>query len=96
MSHLQAWASNDTYEARVEAIAEDDGTVLRAPTEKQGLIPLCKDTFRGTVSHVVALLAANHAAALSHYNQHSSHGLAYRLHTVARGEIAICSHELHH
>lgn len=45
----KAWASNDTYEAHVEAVAEDNGTVLRAPTEKQGLIPLCKDTFRGTV-----------------------------------------------
>lgn len=48
---VQAWASNDTYEARVEAVTEDNGTVLRAPTEKQGLIPLCKDTFRGTVSN---------------------------------------------
>lgn len=47
---LQAWASNETYEAHVEAVAGDDGTVLRAPTEKQGLIPLCKDTFKGTVS----------------------------------------------
>lgn len=49
-ANMKAWAINDTYEARVEAVAEDDGTVLRAPTENQGLIPLCKDTFRGTVS----------------------------------------------
>lgn len=48
--YLQAWAKGSSYEACVEATAgPDDGTVLRAPTEKQGLIPLCKDTFLGKV-----------------------------------------------
>ena len=47
---LQASAKGTSYEACVEATAgPDDGTVLRAPTEKQGLIPLCKDTFLGKV-----------------------------------------------
>ena len=48
---LQAWAKGSSHEACVEATCgPDDGTVLRAPTEKQGLIPLCKDTFLGKVS----------------------------------------------
>lgn len=48
---LQAWAKGESYEACVEATAgPDDGTVLRAPTEKQGLIPLCQDTFLGKVA----------------------------------------------
>ena len=47
---LQCWAKGSSYEASIEATAgPDDGTVLRAPTEKQGLIPLCKDTFLGKV-----------------------------------------------
>ena len=47
---MQAWAKGSSYEACIEATAgPDDGTVLRAPTEKQGLIPLCKDTFLGKV-----------------------------------------------
>lgn len=47
---VQVWAKGTSYEACVEATAgPDDGTVLRAPTEKQGLIPLCKDTFLGKV-----------------------------------------------
>lgn len=47
---VQAWAKGTSYEACVEGTAgPDDGTVLRAPTEKQGLIPLCKDTFLGKV-----------------------------------------------
>ncbi|DBA67375.1 TPA: hypothetical protein ACH3X2_001667 [Trebouxia sp. C0005] len=46
----KAWAKGESYEACVEATAgPDDGTVLRAPTEKQGLIPLCQDTFLGKV-----------------------------------------------
>ena len=46
----QAWAKGTSYEACIEATAgPDDGTVLRAPTEKQGLIPLCQDTFLGKV-----------------------------------------------
>ena len=50
--HVQAWAKGSSYEACVEATAgPDDGTVLRAPTEKQGLIPLCKDTFLGKVGY---------------------------------------------
>ncbi len=50
-SLLQSWAKGSSYEACIEATAgPDDGTVLRAPTEKQGLIPLCKDTFLGKVS----------------------------------------------
>jgi len=48
---LQAWAKGESYEACIEAAAgPDDGTVLRAPTEKQGLIPLCQDTFLGKVA----------------------------------------------
>ena len=52
---LQAWAKGELYEACVEATAgPDDGTVLRAPTEKQGLIPLCQDTFLGKVAmHII-------------------------------------------
>ena len=47
---VQVWAKGTSYEACVEGTAgPDDGTVLRAPTEKQGLIPLCKDTFLGKV-----------------------------------------------
>ena len=47
---VQAWAKGSSYEACVEATAgPHDGTVLRAPTEKQGLIPLCQDTFLGKV-----------------------------------------------
>ncbi|DBB03967.1 TPA: hypothetical protein ACH3X1_013035 [Trebouxia sp. C0004] len=48
--HWKAWAKGESYEACIEATAgPDDGTVLRAPTEKQGLIPLCQDTFLGKV-----------------------------------------------
>ena len=51
MCDLQAWAKGESYEACIEATAgPDDGTVLRAPTEKQGLIPLCQDTFLGKVA----------------------------------------------
>lgn len=46
----KARAKGESYEACIEATAgPDDGTVLRAPTEKQGLIPLCQDTFLGKV-----------------------------------------------
>lgn len=57
---LQAWAKGTSYEACVEATAgPDDGTVLRAPTEKQGLIPLCKDTFLGKVRALPATVLSN-------------------------------------
>lgn len=55
---LQASAKGTSYEACVEATAgPDDGTVLRAPTEKQGLTPLCKDTFLGKVGACPPVLA---------------------------------------
>jgi tocopherol cyclase len=42
------WGKSSEYEAMVEAWCEaDEGTILRAPLGRHGLVPACKDTFAG-------------------------------------------------
>ncbi|KAI5073573.1 hypothetical protein GOP47_0011586 [Adiantum capillus-veneris] len=40
-------ASTPLYEVELEAIARQQGTILKAPTDEAGLAPFCKDTFYG-------------------------------------------------
>ncbi|GAB2275716.1 Probable tocopherol cyclase, chloroplastic [Dionaea muscipula] len=40
----QVFGDNGTYKVELEAVTEDPGTTLRAPTVEAGLAPACKDT----------------------------------------------------